>query len=526
MKRDALQLVVEAAETFGLSTSARTKSGVVFDATSDLWSYRDGTAQVCINFGRLPKTTPALKHSVKRVMLLLVQTGAPSGLGAYFTGLVNLLGETAKRHPVVAQLEGVDYANFAANRSAREAGNVRTLLRKWNKLGATGLAKDLLPTMRAVKLASPAKGVAVATMDPHKGPFTDIELQAIQQAINTAYIAGDLRPSTYVMTWLFVATGARPAQFSAMKLKDVHVREAEGATDYSIDVPRAKTGNSPRAELKNRPLIKSIGELVVQYTAGVRLAFAEKLADPMEAPLFPAAFHRKPPALGFEHHRDPHSLGQEIRGLFGGLQVMSERTGEPMRVSPVRFRRTFGTRAAQEGHGVLVVAELLDHSDSQNAGVYVETRPDIARRIDKAVALELAPIAQAFAGKLIRSEEEATRAGDRSSRIRDLRIADETLASCGQHSFCSMSAPIACYTCHAFEPWADAPHEAVLDFLLAKRSRQLGTIDARIATVLDRTILAVAYVVYLCSLPIEERNALLEGYDEGDAASASGGGSR
>lgn len=518
MKRDALQVVLEAGQNLGLPTTARTRNGVVFDATSDHWSYRDGTTPVSINYARLRGVSSDIKQSAKRVMLLLAQTGAPSGLSTYFNSLIQFLTQAKGGQRKLARLEGTDYLNFAASAQPRAVGHVKTLLRKWHDLGLPGLAEDVLPTLRTVKVKAPKKGVAVATMDPMYGPFTDIEFQALQQAIDTAYVAEELRPSTFVMAWLFIATGARPIQLSAMKVRDVHGPQVEGTTDYSIDVPSAKRGGLPRAQLRNRPLVKSVGELVVRYAAAVATAFATKLRDPLEAPLFPAAFNRKPWAPGFEHHRDPHSLGDELRVLLSRLNVISERTGKAMHVTPIRFRRTFGTRAAQEGHGVLVIAELLDHTDTQNAGVYVETRPDIARRIDKAVALELAPIAQAFAGKLIRSEDEATRSGDKSSRIRDLRIAVEPLASCGQHSFCSMSAPMACYTCENFEPWLDGPHEEVLDFLLAKRDRQLGAIDARIATVLDRTILAVAHVVYLCGLPPDELAAPAGPVEEVDEA--------
>ena len=126
----------------------------------------------------------------------------------------------------------------------------------------------------------------------------------------------------------------------------------------------------------------------------------------------------------------------------------SERTGESLNVAPIRFRRTFGTRAAQEGYGELVIAELLDHTDTQHVGVYVGSVPEIAERIDRAVAMSLAPLAQAFAGILISDESEATRAGDPASRILDYRT-DQTkpMGSCGQHSVCSFNAPIACYTC-------------------------------------------------------------------------------
>lgn len=205
-------------------------------------------------------------------------------------------------------------------------------------------------------------------------------------------------------------------------------------------------------------------------------------------------------ANGYEYHHTGGSLSDIFRATLSKLNVPSERTGDLLHISPIRFRRTFGTRAAQEGHGELVIAEMLDHSDTQNVGVYVASVPEIAERIDRAIAMELAPLAQAFKGTLITDESEATRRGDPASRILDPRI-DRTMkpmGSCGQNSFCGFNAPIACYTCKNFEPWLDGPHEAVLEHLLEKREQLLLSTDKRIAAINDRTILAVAEVIQLC----------------------------
>jgi hypothetical protein len=159
-----------------------------------------------------------------------------------------------------------------------------------------------------------------------------------------------------------------------------------------------------------------------------------------------------------------------------------------------------GTRAAEEGHGELVIAELLDHTDTQNVGVYVQATPEIVKRIDKAVALHMAPLAQAFAGVIISDESEATRKNDPTSRICDPKLDSsmKPMGSCGQYGFCASLAPIACYTCRSFEPWLDGPHEAVLNHLMAERDRLMAGSDARIASINDRTILAVAEVVRRC----------------------------
>jgi hypothetical protein len=153
-----------------------------------------------------------------------------------------------------------------------------------------------------------------------------------------------------------------------------------------------------------------------------------------------------------------------------------------------------------EGHGELIIAELLDHTDTQNVGVYIEARPEIVERIDRAMAGYLAPMAQAFAGVVIDDESQATRVGDPSSRVCDPRFAPtmKPMGSCGKHGFCGFLAPIACYTCVNFQPWLEGPHEAVLDHLIGERERLAAQSDLRIASINDRTILAVAEVVKLC----------------------------
>jgi len=75
------------------------------------------------------------------------------------------------------------------------------------------------------------------------------------------------------------------------------------------------------------------------------------------------------------------------------------------------------------------------------------------------------------------------------------------------HGFCGFLKPVACYTCRSFEPWVDGPHEAVLDHLLAERERLLLTTDSRIASINDRTILAVAEVVHRCEQARREKDA-------------------
>jgi len=198
-------------------------------------------------------------------------------------------------------------------------------------------------------------------------------------------------------------------------------------------------------------------------------------------------------------------LVRRIKRILSGLSANSERTGEPINITSRRFRQTIGTRAAKEGHGALVIAELLDHSDIQNVSVYVAATPAIIDRIDRAMAMQMAPLAQAFAGK-VAARPLGLEASDHSRHIRAPGVTGDmaAIASCGSHSSCGFLKPIACYTCANFEPWLDGPHDRVLHHLLDERNRLMRSGDVRIAAINDRTILAVAEVIQLCKLASQD----------------------
>ena len=212
-----------------------------------------------------------------------------------------------------------------------------------------------------------------------------------------------------------------------------------------------------------------------------------------------------------ELHIERDYCSDVMKLLEKKLNVYSERTGELLNLSTRRFRYTLGSNIAREGKGELIIAEALDHSDTQNVGVYVKNLPDVVERIDKAVAIQLAPLAQAFQGVLIESEGDAERGNDKSSRIGNGEV---NVGNCGSYGFCNALAPIACYTCKHFQPWIDGPHEVILDQLLRKRDEVLkNTEDIKIASSNDRLILAVGQVIRRCA--DEKSKRLLTGDQDG-----------
>jgi hypothetical protein len=202
-------------------------------------------------------------------------------------------------------------------------------------------------------------------------------------------------------------------------------------------------------------------------------------------------------------HIESKMVTESVRKIVRVANIYSERTGDLLNMTARRFRYTTGTRAAREGFGVMVIAELLDHSDTQNANVYVENVPEYAARINEKVGHLLVPYAKAFQGQLVDSENDAVRGLDKNSRIR--LNPHENIGTCGSYDFCGSRVPVPCYTCNHFQPWLDAPHQKILDELIAERDRIAEvTGDLAIASVNDRTIIAVAEVIQRCEARRQE----------------------
>jgi hypothetical protein len=299
------------------------------------------------------------------------------------------------------------------------------------------------------------------------------------------------------MAVLSLTIAPRPLQISLLKVCDLIVTEtADSVRHYLLRVPRIKQRMMTSTEVRHRPLTPAFGAVLEALAAQVRQDALKTGHDPETAPIFPS--YRADAALG-DGSRGPSRasaglITATIIKTIERLGVRSERTGAPINANATRSRRTLGTRAAAEGKGALVIAELLDHTNASSAAPYIEARPEILERVDRALALQLAPLAQRFAGKIARAGEKQ----DLGRHVLGVTVGGEApkdLGGCGKQAFCAMAAPLACYTCLHFYPWEDGPHEEVLAMLLESRAVIAQSASARIAAVNDETILAVADVV-------------------------------
>lgn len=417
-----------------------------------------------------------------------------------FKSFIVKISETSPKTEIIQSYDVLSYKANLPDHQKWYVGSLSGFLQKWVELGYPGVSEDVSRLLNLQRLPGNDKGWAVLTMDPEEGPFTEIELQVIHQAVNQAFATGKIGTRQYSLIWLFFATGSRPVQIADAKVMDLTVGHNEqGLPEYILHVPRAKQrAREKRSEFKARHLSKPIGEVLLAWIARVKqegMAIAPGLPV-SELPLFPSWNSLNAP--GFEHHSSGQKLSVEVQSVLDSLEITSYRTGERMKMHPMRFRYTLGTRAAAERNGPLVIAEMLDHSDTQNVMVYIKATPPIIETLDQALADELAPLAGAFAGKLdavttFRMAPESVVRNPKSKPSKG------KVGNCGGCAGCTAMAPFGCYVCHNFVAWVDGPHEEVLEHLVAERGQWLKESgDQTTAYAKDHIILAVAEVVRMC----------------------------
>lgn len=470
------------------------------EASWRLWSLSKGHSVIWLDELQLPGASPALLTSLKATLVWLSQNHSTDHVRSAhfaFSRFFRTLEELGI--PAIDRITGATLANYRSAESHNDDVllRLRPVLLKWHALGYEGLSEDAIAYLKTVRLRKHKQGVAVLTLDPRKGPLSDVEVEALQQALTEAFASGAVGLSEFVAAWIFLLLGPRPIQVAALRVKDVTVATTQDGTKaFGLQVPRAKQRNARlRMEFKYRPIIPQVGELLRLHAEQIRARFEGILRDPSEAPLFPAKAPDPRCPRGYEWHQSASGLASSLQKRLAPLAPPSERTGRPIHISMLRFRHTLGTRAAIEGHGTRVIAELLDHSDQGTVQVYVEARPEFAEIVDRAMAFQMAPLARAFAGDLMSVPPET---GHRVSDSCADGAARAPVGYCGVSGECSFAAPVACYTCKSFHAWLDGPHESVLDRLISERERLLKEADPRIASINDRTILAVAEVVQAC----------------------------
>ena len=484
-------------------------SGYSFSLSDDYWTL-DKNVQI-----KVGQVARLLSEPTRRGFLQTLAFYA-SELSAYHTQNISMRLLHMLRLSEAREINETVLINYRASLDSGTEwylGVIRGFLRRWHRLGYPGLSQDVMRLLDSWIIKGNRKGDAVKRKDPDVGPLTDNELQAFNEGAIQAFERNLISLSELAMCLVTSSTGRRPVQISHLRVVDIlSGKNTKGEPFCLLNIPRGKQQQGFRASFKPFAISEDLWRIMnAQAKYSIKqveelLGFGLQEADRQQIPLFPDFDVVKSVVSPREFHEylstdKFHIASSEVTDILqfvaDAAGIHSERTGDVLLLNARRFRYTTGTRAAREGFGELVIAELLDHTDTQNAGIYIKNIPEHVKRLDEAVGFQLAPYAQAFAGVLVDSEKEAKRGGDPTSRIRTEE--GRGVGTCGEYGFCGANVPIPCYTCIHFQPWLDGPHEEVYVHLIDERERLVNvTGDVQIAANLDRSILAVADVIQRC----------------------------
>lgn len=481
------------------------RRGNAVDVTETVWRLNDAMNPTVIDWDLMPITAPEIDDGVRSYIGHLIKTAATMSVRNAFHRIRALVATPAFKD-AIDHNGSIPYLAFSQAKEALGKDNqwklhdARAMYRWCVGQRFAGFTHEILELIDEWSLGGNAKGRAVRSKDPKQGPLTPMEVATIVSHLHAARLRGEMPIAEQAAIVLCLATGSNAGQYASMREEDLSPIIADGnVIGYILQVPRHKKGlDYYRDGFRKRKLDVFFGTVLQELINhnGQRPA----LSDNQSRPLFK---RQRPPVHDrndgdeWRYHISALSFTELLKAGIARLGVIG-RDGEPLTVNTRRFRYTLLTRMKRNGASKLAMVDAADHSDDQSIGIYWEIGSDIVDQLDKALALDLAPRAQALAGIVI-GEADAIR-GDKKGSRRYLADRErnrlEATGTCGQNSFCNITAPYACYRCVKFQAWMEGPHEEVLDQLIRERQRRADRgLDPKIVGVEDELIMAVANVI-------------------------------
>ena len=393
-------------------------------------------------------------------------------------------------------------------------GGLKGFLLSWYEYGYYGVDKSVATLLESFTLSGNEKGKAVLMRCPYTGAFTDNEILALMSELNRLWKEDLISFETYAYINLLQSTARRPIQIRHLKFKDLRKEMSNGTWNYYLDIPTAKKRNATfRSSFKSLSITEDLYLILlnfIEYQYKKLLELVKEaiiLNNKNELPIFidwdslkqnirNKCFDVSLLEKDIFHYSSSSLERNVLRTVCIQQKAISERTGDTIHVNARRFRHTRGTNLGRKGVGALIIAELLDHSDTQNVKVYTENTADTVQYIDHVMGAEMGKLAQAFTGKIISNLTESERGNDPKSFITNDGV--NTIGACGTNDFC-LSGYETCYLCPKFRPLVDSPHEEILNKLYKEKEKRLKTSkNIDYANSKDRIILAVEYVVQAC----------------------------
>ncbi|MBP5981840.1 MAG: site-specific integrase [Halomonas sp.] len=358
----------------------------------------------------------------------------------------------------------------------------------------------------------------VLSLDPEKGPFTQVEQDALHQWVHEQFCLGSLDPERYLYLRLTMVYGQRGYQLRKMVFNDF-IKTERG---YQIRFFWAKQKGDDagwRAKPETFYLDEDLYNIVQAYRSIVLARLEQEYpgrADWDKAIGHVPLFRRKLVGVRGSNRRllpvivdlpEQNVLEQTPNAKFHApystiwtwmLEMesmpdfpISSRTHQPLKISNGhRFRHTLGTDLSNAGLDEWSIASALMHVDTRTVRKYRAVSAELMKLVDEKMTNHLALVVRAFTGTIVTDRASAKNGDQVDRQIEDLAV-------CGADTVCHLDAPFTCYGCSKFQPLFDADHSAALERLERRRSQTIAT-DKTTGVLWDRAILACRKVILDC----------------------------
>lgn len=397
---------VEAVASHSSGSDTRiSKAGYKYDFSTIAWRLGKDNK---INLSWIMALDTSIQQAARKVMSYYAENlsaAHTSCISSYMQHMITALGCKNITTDVL-----INYRSTLDKKHQHYLGTLKGFILQWHKLGFAGVDKDVVDLLKSWRMKGNSKGQAILSLDPEQGPFSDIEFEAMQEQLPVGFATGLFSVSDYAIATTVLNTGRRPRQIGDLKVCDsIRTKNNKGIDCYFINIPRIKQqGLSWRESSKPFALVYDSWHILKKHVDVMVVQLEELYARKLTVgeigllPLFPRSnmFEERIHQTEFIEtlktdyfHRTTSSVTEIVVKTINKLDITSERTGKQLKVNSRRFRYTLGTRTAREGYGELIIAEMLDHTDMQNAGVYVKNVPDFAAKISDTMNSIMLPYA-------------------------------------------------------------------------------------------------------------------------------------
>lgn len=290
---------------------------------------------------------------------------------------------------------------------------IKAFIAKWKAFNYPGVEASALRMMERIKIIPRKTGEAVKRRDPNAGPLTETEFNTILKIVGKNYRENKIYCYLYCYIVLLAKTGRRPVQLTSLKAKDL-IKNEKG---HFLNIPRVKQQKYFRTEFNLKMIDSQLYEDLlilinenqsfVEAQLGVEVSYlrdelpifldVKKTAEIKGVDNFPSYFK-----TDFLHMRNSF-ISRKLKGFSVEFDIRSERTDSYLKLNARRFRYTLGSRLANEGASIEVIAKALDHKSVNSSGLYVRNSPDNVHDIDNRLSPFFNPLANILMGE--KSEE-------------------------------------------------------------------------------------------------------------------------